>query len=536
MPTDQQPPKRRPSKRNSKKAAADAESSVAVLAETHTPMEEQILENDKPVDEAQAEEFPREAGDDEQPSVEAVDAAEGSDEEMSASAAVEFEAEETVADGSGLELFPASEIEEEEDSVLFSEEEIESADDIELEAAEAGDEDAEITEGSENAAEGDETTELADEAAPDEEYFAGAASVAELPGVVSEADVLAQQEEVSADAPINTEAAVAALAAAAAQADLITAEDAAEEVPNYGAHDPGIDGELLAADAAAGEEEGEAPPAFRPLEGSDLQAAVEATFFMHHKPISVSKLRELINPKIHEEEYRTAVSNLMASYFDDSRGIELAEVAGGYQFRTKSVHKDIMRRMYQIAPMKLTNAMLEVLAISAYNQPITREGIDRVRGVDSSHLVRVLLDKKMLRIVGKSDELGRPMLYGTTKEFLEVFGLRDLTALPSLREIEDMLPKNEVGAEISEEEMLAKEMEGIVENSKPLEFNDLELEELEANETQKVQGAAGATAKADGDGSPSLDGSPQGGEETGGDFNLPAEVAGRFPLGPEGNA
>lgn len=302
-------------------------------------------------------------------------------------------------------------------------------------------------------------------------------------------------------------------------------------------HDPGIESPA----AASAEEAPEAPEpiVYRDLDSTQLQAAVEATFFMHHKPITASKLRELINPNIDEEEYRTALSNLMAVYFDDSRGIELVEAAGGFQFRTKPEHKDIVRRMYQIAPMKLTNAMLEVLAITAYNQPLTREGIDRVRGVDSSHLVRVLLDKKMLRIVGKSDELGRPMLYGTTKEFLELFGLRDLSALPSLRELEDMLPKNEVGAEISEEEMLARDMEGIVENSKPLEFNDLELEELDAHETQKIDQSERphVPAQADSHGSPAGDGSaPQGSQAVGDDFDLPPEAAGRLPLGPEGNA
>jgi segregation and condensation protein B len=259
---------------------------------------------------------------------------------------------------------------------------------------------------------------------------------------------------------------------------------------------------------------------------------------MHHKPISVSRVRELVNPEIPEEDYRTAISNLMATYFDENRGIELMEVAGGYQMRTKAENKDIMRRMYQIAPMKLTNAMLEVLAICAYNQPITRETVDKIRGVDSSHLLRVLLDKKMLRIVGKSEDIGRPMIYGTSKEFLELFGLRDLAALPSLRDIEEMLPKNEVGATISEEEALSKEMEGIVDASVPLEFNDLETADLDNDETQKVETTPdnlqpranrGWGKKVDG-------GTPQGSETGSGDLDLPEEIDGRLPLGPEGNA
>ena len=306
---------------------------------------------------------------------------------------------------------------------------------------------------------------------------------------------------------------------------------AESEAPFSGQEDPGlVDPEAPAPETEAAPE----PIIYRELSPVELQAAVEATFFMHHKPVTISRLKELVNPDIAEDDYRTAISNIMASYFEDNRGIELVEVANGYQFRTKSEHKDIVRRMFQIAPMKLTNAMLEVLAIAAYNQPLTRETIDKIRGVDSSHLVRVLLDKKMLRIVGKSDEIGRPMIYGTTKEFLELFGLRDLGSLPTLREIEDMLPKNEVGAEISEEEVLAQEMEGIIDASKPLEFNDLELED--EDETQKIESAP-APAVAHSDRSQESDGSPQKGSEAHGDpLDLPAEAAGRLPLGPEGNA
>lgn len=311
--------------------------------------------------------------------------------------------------------------------------------------------------------------------------------------------------------------------------------EGSEEAPFAGVeHDPGIEN----AQGAESEEAPEAPEpiVYRDLSPAELQAAVEATFFMHHKPISVSRVRELVNPEIAEEDYRTAISNLMATYFDESRGIELVEVSGGYQFRTKAENKDIVRRMYQIAPMKLTNAMLEVLAITAYNQPITREVVDKIRGVDSSHLIRVLLDKKMLRIIGKSDEIGRPMIYGTSKEFLELFGLRDLSALPSLRELEDMLPKNEVGAEISEEEALSKEMEGIVDASSPLEFNDLELEE-EFNETPKVESAQqDVSPRAHGHGRAESHGGAQTGSQADGDLDLPPEAAGRLPLGPEGNA
>ncbi len=267
---------------------------------------------------------------------------------------------------------------------------------------------------------------------------------------------------------------------------------------------------------------------------TELQASVEATLFMHHKPITIAKIRELVNPNIAEEEYRTAVSNLMASYFEESRGIENRPSNPSRRAPTKAENKDIVRRLYQIAPMKLTNAMLEVLAIVAYNQPLTREVIDKIRGVDSSHLVRVLLDKKMLRIAGKSDGVGHPMIYATSKEFLELFGLRDLSALPSLRDLEEMLPKNEVGT-ISEEEALAAEMVDIVAASKPVEFNDLELEDWEENETPKISEET-APARTNRHGGETVHASPEAGAEAAGDVDLPPEIAGRITPGQEGNA
>ncbi len=358
-------------------------------------------------------------------------------------------------------------------------------------------------------------------------------------------------------------------------------------------HDPGMEDLEESEDAPAAPE----PIVYRDLSGPELQAAVEAALFMHQKPITVNRIRELINPEIHEEEYRTALSNLMAVFFDEGRGIELVEVANGFQFRTKADNKDILRRMYQIAPMKLTNAMLEVLAIVAYNQPLTREGVDQIRGVDSSHLLRVLLDKKMLRIAGKSDTVGNPMIYATTKEFLELFGLRDLSALPTLRELEEMLPKNEVGS-ISEEEALATEMEGIVTASKPVDFNDIEVEGWDAeeekrellgaeeegpkgpnwrdrlkkkskreeesqaqqeaieflrtqqaeegaaleaatgntNESQTIPDQATAPVGENSDSSAPVDHSAEEGREASGDVDLPPEIAGRITPGQEGHA
>jgi segregation and condensation protein B len=337
----------------------------------------------------------------------------------------------------------------------------------------------------------------------------------------------APSDEAVQNSPVSTDAAPES---EAAEADYEAGDGMA---PFEGAADPGID-EL---EAEEGEEAEEVvPQVYHEYNSTELQAAVEATLFMHQKPVTVNRLRELINPEIAEDDYRTAISNLMAVFFDEARGVELVEVANAFQIRTKGEHKDVMRRIFQITPTKLTNAMLEVLAIVAYNQPLTREGVDKIRGVDSSHLLRVLLDKKMLRIAGKSDTVGNPMIYATTKEFLELFGLRDLTALPTLRELEEMLPKNEVGNSISEEEALASEMEVIVAASKPVEFNDLEVEGWEDDETPKKSDEPRSAAEADRDASTPEHGSAEIVETDRDNVDQPSEAAGREPAGQEGNA
>lgn len=290
-----------------------------------------------------------------------------------------------------------------------------------------------------------------------------------------------------------------------------------------------------------------------PMLDSQLQASIEAALFMSHKPVSLMRLQELINPELDIEEFRTAISNLQSKFFGEETGIELVEVANGYQLRTKPEHKEMIQRMFSLTPMKLTNGMLEVLSITAYNQPVTREQIDKIRGVDSSHLVRVLLDKKLLRIQGKSEDLGKPMLYGTTKEFLELFGLRDLSAMPTLREIEEMLPTNEVGNAENEEDVLAREMEVVVAETKPVEFNDLEELDFDnetVQATEKTEGqeeaqqptlSAGEAetqlpSRADGDGGATSDHSTQAGGEAGDAFDQSEEAFRDLPMGPAGNA
>jgi segregation and condensation protein B len=124
------------------------------------------------------------------------------------------------------------------------------------------------------------------------------------------------------------------------------------------------------------------------------------------------------------------------------RGIVLDEIAGGYQFRTSRRYAPFVRNLVQQKPQRLSRAQLEVLAIIAYRQPVTRPEIEDVRGVDSGSALKVLLERNVIKIIGKRDDVGRPMLYGTTNDFLELFGLKSLRDLPTLKEFAELTPES----------------------------------------------------------------------------------------------
>ncbi|HPH69234.1 MAG TPA: SMC-Scp complex subunit ScpB, partial [Kofleriaceae bacterium] len=131
-----------------------------------------------------------------------------------------------------------------------------------------------------------------------------------------------------------------------------------------------------------------------------------------------------------------ALAKIAVDYAD--RGIVLSSVSGGYQFRTRSQFSSWVQQLIAGRPVRLSRAQLETLAIVAYRQPITRPEIDEIRGVDSGGTLKVLLDRQLIRALGKKEEVGRPVLYGTTKEFLDFFSLGDLRELPTLREYSEL--------------------------------------------------------------------------------------------------
>jgi len=175
------------------------------------------------------------------------------------------------------------------------------------------------------------------------------------------------------------------------------------------------------------------------MEGKDpgeLQGAVEALLFASPAPLSVRRICEII-PWADREGVKDAISLLARKMNQPGRGIELVEAAGGWRIQTRARFAEYVRMLRQRPAQRLSRAALETLAIIAYRQPVTRAEIEKTRGVDSSGTIRFLLEKRLIRITGRKDVPGRPLIYGTTRRFLEVFQLRDLKALPSRNELGD---------------------------------------------------------------------------------------------------
>ena len=166
-----------------------------------------------------------------------------------------------------------------------------------------------------------------------------------------------------------------------------------------------------------------------------MQSIVESLLFAADKPLTLKQLGDLLG-ETELARVRAAVAAVEVAH--ESRGFQLHQVAGGYQFRTNPDNAQWVQKLLASKPVRLTRAQIETLAICAYRQPVTRPEIDEIRGVDSGGTLKTLLDRSLIRIVGKKEEAGRPMLYGTTREFLEFFNLRDLKDLPTLREFHEL--------------------------------------------------------------------------------------------------
>ncbi len=169
------------------------------------------------------------------------------------------------------------------------------------------------------------------------------------------------------------------------------------------------------------------------MDNKEKKAILEALIFVSGTPVSIKELQKATGFATGEIEF--LVSELMAEYRERQGGIEIVEVAEGYQMVTRPAFSEFVKRLRSSTPPKLSMPAMETLAIIAYKQPITKAEIEQIRGVNSDGVIKNLLDRRLIRVVGKKEAPGRPILYGTTKEFLLYFGLKDLSELPTIREL-----------------------------------------------------------------------------------------------------
>jgi segregation and condensation protein B len=176
--------------------------------------------------------------------------------------------------------------------------------------------------------------------------------------------------------------------------------------------------------------------AARRLSDARARTVVETLLFLAERPLGEEEIR--LATGLEPARVGKALDQLSGHYREGIAGIVLHEVAGGWQLRTSPDNADFARRFLRVKPQRLTRAALETLAIIAYRQPVTRPEIEEIRGVDCGAVVKALLERRLLKILGKKEEPGRPILYGTTREFLEFFALKDLASLPTLREFHEL--------------------------------------------------------------------------------------------------
>ena len=189
------------------------------------------------------------------------------------------------------------------------------------------------------------------------------------------------------------------------------------------------------------------------INARELKAILEAVLFVSPEPVPVARLMSIVGT-VSKSEVVQALGILTHDLDQDGRGIQLVQVAGGYRLVTKQEYGPWLKRMDKAkSAQKLSRSALESLAIIAYKQPLVRSEIEEIRGVETSGVLRTLCERKLVRIVGRKDVPGRPIMYGTTKFFLEHFGLQDLSQLPPLREFKELGESEQALLPIEEESL-----------------------------------------------------------------------------------
>jgi segregation and condensation protein B len=167
--------------------------------------------------------------------------------------------------------------------------------------------------------------------------------------------------------------------------------------------------------------------------------------FISGEPLSLERISQVLTG-VDKKSIRQAIDELGEDYSKQGRGFRIAEVAGGFQMETAKENVDFLGRLVKTRPIRLTKPSLETIAIIAYRQPVTRQEVDQIRGVDSSGVIKTLLEYGFIQIVGRKDVPGRPLIYGSSKRFLEFFRLNSLSDLPSLDEFYAQAEERQAGA------------------------------------------------------------------------------------------
>jgi len=169
----------------------------------------------------------------------------------------------------------------------------------------------------------------------------------------------------------------------------------------------------------------------------EIKYIIESLLLVAEEPLNIDRINNILTG-VEKKEIQNAFAELSKEYEARKGGFFLREVAGGYQIRTRPEYREWIKRFIQPKALRLSKAALETLAIIAYKQPIIRSDIEHIRGVNCGGILRMLLERKLVRVLGRKEIPGRPLIYSTTKQFLEVFDLKNLKDLPTPEEIEAM--------------------------------------------------------------------------------------------------
>ena len=179
------------------------------------------------------------------------------------------------------------------------------------------------------------------------------------------------------------------------------------------------------------------------MQKEEVKGIIEALLFVHQHPLTVDTIVKTMENQVGRKVIKEVLEELVAEYGEMGRSFHLAQVSEGYQFRTKPDYASWIKSLRKVKPIRLTQAAFETLAIVAYRQPLLRAEIEHIRGVDSGWVLNSLLEKGLIKILGRKEVAGRPLVYGTSRRFLEVFGLSTLSGLPTLQELDALKGEEE---------------------------------------------------------------------------------------------